>query len=117
MYSSNLAHLNQAEGKILSYEIHKHIRYILNKNCHSNGKYLFLYTFIKAVINWTALIIQEYHSLTTSYKIVPYILLSKLTLYVDETTVNHHCGFWHNISTTDQIFCICQILERNGSKM
>jgi sorting nexin-29 len=25
---------------------------------------------------------------------------------------DHQCGFWHNRSTTDQMFSICQILEK-----
>jgi hypothetical protein len=37
------------------------------------------------------------------------ILLSR---YVDETTGNHQCGFQHNPSTTDQMFCITQILKK-----
>jgi hypothetical protein len=26
---------------------------------------------------------------------------------------DHQCGFWHNRSTADLIFCICQIFEIN----
>jgi hypothetical protein len=40
------------------------------------------------------------------------ILLSTLGPYIDEIIGDHRCGFWHNRSTTDQIFCICQILEK-----
>jgi hypothetical protein len=54
--------------------------------------------------------------LSTSYKIVSNIILSRLRLYIDETIVDHRCGFQrgfqHNRSTTDQIFCIRQILEK-----
>jgi hypothetical protein len=32
--------------------------------------------------------------------------------YVDEIVGDHQCEFWCNRSTTDQIFCIRQILER-----
>jgi hypothetical protein len=53
--------------------------------------------------------------LSTSYKILLNILLSKLSLYVAEIIGDHQCGFRHNRSTTDQIFCICQILEKNIS--
>jgi hypothetical protein len=55
--------------------------------------------------------------LSTSYKILSSILLSRLTPYVDEIIGDHQCGFRRNRSTTDQIFCIRQILEKNGSTM
>jgi hypothetical protein len=51
--------------------------------------------------------------LSTSYKILSNILLSRLTPYVDEIIGDHQCGFRHNRSTTDQIFCIRQILDKN----
>jgi hypothetical protein len=31
---------------------------------------------------------------------------------VDEPTGDHQCGFQHIRSTTEQIFCICQIVEK-----
>jgi sorting nexin-29 len=56
--------------------------------------------------------------LSTSYKIISNILLSRLTPYVDEIIGDHHCEFRRNRSATDQIFCIHQILgkkwEYNG---
>jgi hypothetical protein len=59
----------------------------------------------------TAVMIEEY-LLSTSYKILSNILLSRLTPYVDEIIGNHQCVFRCNRSTTDQIFCIRQILEK-----
>jgi hypothetical protein len=50
--------------------------------------------------------------LSTSYNILSNILLSRLGSYVDEIIGAHQCGFQLNKSTTDQIFCICQILEK-----
>jgi hypothetical protein len=50
--------------------------------------------------------------LSSSYKIVSNILLSRLVPYVDEIIGGHQCGFRRNRSTTDQIFCIRQILEK-----
>jgi hypothetical protein len=44
--------------------------------------------------------------LSTSYKILSKILLSRLVPYIDE------CAFRRNRSTTDQIFCIRRILEK-----
>jgi len=49
--------------------------------------------------------------LSTTYKILSNILLSKLTPYAEEIIGDHQCGFHHNRSTTDHIFCIRQILE------
>jgi hypothetical protein len=47
--------------------------------------------------------------LSTSYKILSNILLSRLSTYIDEITGDHQCGFRHNRST-NQNFCICHIL-------
>ena len=50
--------------------------------------------------------------LPTTYKVLSNILLSRLTPYAEETIGDHQCGFRRNRSTTDHIFCICQILEK-----
>jgi hypothetical protein len=50
--------------------------------------------------------------LSTSYRILSNVLLSRLSPYVDEIIGDHQCGFRRNRSTTDQIFCIRQILEK-----
>jgi predicted KAP-like P-loop ATPase len=56
---------------------------------------------------------NNYHGiLSTSYKILSNILLSRLRPYIDEIIGDHQCGFQCNRSTTDQIFCIRQILEK-----
>jgi hypothetical protein len=49
--------------------------------------------------------------LSTSYKILSNVLLSRLVPYIDEIIGDHQCGFQRNKSTTDQIFCIRQIRE------
>jgi len=46
------------------------------------------------------------------YKILSNILFSRLTPYAEEIIGHHQCGFQRNRSTTDQIFCIHQILEK-----
>ena len=52
--------------------------------------------------------------LPTTYKILSNILLSRLlTPYAEEIFRDHQCGFRHKRSTTDQMFCIRQILETN----
>jgi hypothetical protein len=50
--------------------------------------------------------------LPTSYKILSNFLLSRLIPYADEIIGDHQCVFRRNRSTTDQIFYICQILEK-----
>ncbi|PNF22033.1 hypothetical protein B7P43_G10579 [Cryptotermes secundus] len=55
--------------------------------------------------------------LSTSYKIVSNIVLSRLSPYINEIIRDHQCRFRRNRSTTDQVFCILQILEKNGSTM
>jgi hypothetical protein len=49
--------------------------------------------------------------LSTVYKILSNILLSRLTPYVNEVFGDCQCGFCFNRSTVDQIFYIWQILE------
>jgi hypothetical protein len=51
--------------------------------------------------------------LSTLYKMPVNIHLSLLSPYIDEIIGDHQCGFRHNRSTTDEIFCILQILEEN----
>jgi hypothetical protein len=50
--------------------------------------------------------------LSTRYKILSIILLSRLTPKAEEIIGDHQCIFQHNRSTTDRIFCIPQILEK-----
>jgi hypothetical protein len=50
--------------------------------------------------------------LPTTYKILSNILLSRLTPYAEEIIGYHQCGFRRNLSATDHIFCIRQILEK-----
>ena len=50
--------------------------------------------------------------LSTMYKILSNILLSRLTPYAEEIIGDHQCGFRRSRSTTDHIFCISQILEK-----
>ena len=46
------------------------------------------------------------------YKILSNILLSRLTPNAEEITGDHQCGFQHNRSITDHIFCIRQIVQK-----
>jgi len=51
--------------------------------------------------------------LPTTYKILSNILLSRLIPYAEEIIGNHQCGFQRNRSTTDHIYGIRQILQKN----
>jgi hypothetical protein len=50
--------------------------------------------------------------LSTIYKILYNILLTRLTPYAEEIIGDHQCGFRRNRSTTDHIYCIRQVLEK-----
>ena len=50
--------------------------------------------------------------LTTTYKILSNILLSRLTPYAEEIIEDHQCGCRSNSSTTDHLFCIRQMLKK-----
>jgi hypothetical protein len=54
--------------------------------------------------------------LSTSYRILSNILLSRLSPYIDKITEEQQCGFQCNRSTTNKIFCIHQILSVNLKK-
>jgi sorting nexin-29 len=60
---------------------------------------------------------SNYHGislLSTSYKIVSNIHLSRLSPYTDKIIGDHRCRFQYNTSTTDEIFCIWQILVKKS---
>ena len=50
--------------------------------------------------------------LSTTYKILSNILLSRLAPYAEEITGYHEYGFQCNRSTTDDKFCTSQTLEK-----
>jgi hypothetical protein len=56
--------------------------------------------------------------LSASYTTSNNVILSWSIPYIDEIIGDHQCGFRRNRSTTDQVFCIRQMLEKkNGSTM
>jgi len=55
--------------------------------------------------------------LTTTYKILSNVLLSRLTPFAEEIIWDHQCGFRRNKPITDHIFCIRQILEKKWEYM
>jgi hypothetical protein len=105
------ADLIQAGGEILRSEIHKLINSIWNKEVLPD--------------HWKEPIIVPIHRkgdksdcsnyramslLPTSYTVLSNIHFSSLSSYIDEIIEDHQCGFRSNRST-DQIFCISQILK------
>jgi hypothetical protein len=58
---------------------------------------------------------REISLFSTAYIMLSNIPLLRLMPYADEIIGDHQCGFRRNRSTTDQIFCIREILEKNGS--
>ena len=50
--------------------------------------------------------------LSTSYKILSNILLSRMTSYANEIIGEYQCGFRRNRSTFNHIFSIRQVLEK-----
>jgi hypothetical protein len=105
--------LIQAGREILHSEIHKLIKLICNKEelPHQWKESIVVPTHKKGdktdCNNY-----QGISLLSTSYKILSNILLTRLTPYADKIIGDHQCGFQHNRSTTDQIFYIQQILEK-----
>jgi hypothetical protein len=53
--------------------------------------------------------------LHTTYNILSNILLSRLNPYAEIFTGDHECGFDLNSSSVEHVFCIHQILEKNGN--
>ena len=105
--------LIKAGGGTICFEIHKLITSIWKKD--------------KLPEEWKGSIIVPIHKkgdktdcnnyrgisiLPTTYKILSNILLSRLIPYAKEIIGDHQCGFRHNRSTIDHIFCIRQMLEK-----
>jgi len=55
--------------------------------------------------------------LSVNYKMLSNIWPSRLTPYAEKIFGDHQCELRRNVSTTDHIFCIRQILEKNWNKM
>jgi sorting nexin-29 len=107
------AELIQAGWETLHSEIHKLIKLIWNKEELPHQKKESIVVPIHKKGDKTDC--SNYRGislLSTSYKILSNILLSRLTPHADEIIGDNQCGFRRNRSTTDQIFSIRQILEK-----
>jgi hypothetical protein len=112
------AQLIQAGGNILRSVIHKLINCIRNKEeLPEQWKESIIVPIYKKgdKTDWSNY--RGISLLSTTYKILSSILLSRLTPYVDEIIGDHQCGFQRNLSTTDQIFAFVRYWRKNGSTM
>jgi hypothetical protein len=89
------AELIKAGGKTIRYEIHKLIISIWNyEEMPEEWKELIIYLCVRRVVKQFVKIVTEaYHFLSTTYKILSNILLSRLTPYEEEIIGDHKCEF------------------------
>jgi hypothetical protein len=107
------AELIQAGGETLHSEIHKLIMLIWNKEeLPHQWKESIVVTIHKKGDKTDCSNYRGISLLSTSYKVLSNILLSRLIPCADDIIGDHQCGFRCNRSTTDQIFYICQILDK-----
>jgi hypothetical protein len=100
-----LAEMIQAGGETLHSEIHKVINAIWSKEeLPDQWKESIIVPIYKKGDKTDCSNYPEISLLSTSYKILSNILLSRLSPYVDEIIGDHQCGFQRNRSTMDQIF-------------
>jgi hypothetical protein len=93
-------------GETLHSEINKLIKLVWNKELpHQRKESIFIRTH-KEGDKTDCSNYQGISVMSTSYKILPNILLSRLILYADKTARDHQCGFQHNRPATDPIFYI-----------
>jgi hypothetical protein len=103
-----LAERIKAGGETLQSEIHKFINSIWSKKVLPDQcKESIILLINKKGDKTDCSNYRDISLLSTSYKTLSNILLSKLSPYVDEIIGDHQCGFRRDRSTTDQIFCIC----------
>jgi hypothetical protein len=105
------AELITAWCRTIRSEIHKLMKSIWNKEelPESCGRIRSLYLFIRRAMKEIIVVNRGILPVPNTYKILSSILLSRLIPYAGEIIWDHHCGFRHNRSITDHIFCIRQI--------
>ena len=108
------AELIKATGRTIRSEIHTLINSIWNKEeLPEEWKESIIVSIYKKSDKTEYSNYRDTSFLSTTYKIVSNILLSRLTPYAEEIIGDYQCGFRRNRSTTDYIFCIRHILEKN----
>jgi sorting nexin-29 len=109
------AELIKAGGRIIRSEIHKHIISIWNKEeLPEEWKESVIVPIYKKGDKTDFSNYRGISLVSTTYKILSNILLSRLTPYAEEIIGDHQCGFRRSRSTTEHIFSIRQILEKIG---
>jgi hypothetical protein len=107
------AELIKAGGRTIRSEIHKLINSIWNKEeLPEQWKEPIVVPIYKKGDKTDCSNYRGISLLSTTYKILSKILLSRLTPYAEEIIRDHQCGFRRNRSITDHLFCIRQILEK-----
>jgi sorting nexin-29 len=107
------AELIQSRGEMLLSVIHKLINALWNKEeLPDQWKEFIIVAFHKKGDKTDCSNYRGISLLSTSHNVISIILLSGLVPYIDEVIGDHQCWIRRNRSTTDQIFCIRQILEK-----
>jgi hypothetical protein len=107
------AELIQAGGKILRSQIHKLINSIWNKeDVRDQCKWSTTVPTHKKGDETGCSNYGRISMLSTTYKIISNILLSRLSPYTDEIIGDHQYGFRRKRSTANQIFCIRQVTDK-----
>ena len=107
------AELTKAGDKTISCEIHILIISIWNKEeCPEEWKESIIVPVHRKGNKTNCSNYKGLSLLRTTYKILPNILLSRLTPYAEEIVGDHQCEFRRNRSTNGHILCIRQILEK-----
>jgi hypothetical protein len=70
------------------------------------------YQSTKRVLKLTAQLSCDVTAINFIQNVIQYHSLKFISIYICEVTGDHQCGFRHNRSTIDKIFCILQILEK-----
>ena len=103
----------KAGGKTIRCEIHKLIISIWNKEeLSEEWKESIIVPIYKKGDKTDCSNYKGISLLSTTYKLLSNILLSRLIPYAKEIIGDHQCGFRRNRSTSNHIFCIRQILEK-----
>ena len=107
------AELIKAGGRTIRYETHKLIISVWNKEeLPEEWKESIVVPFYMKGDKTDCNNYRGISHLSSVYKILSSILLSKLTPYAEEIIGDQQCGFRRNRSTTDHLFCNRQILEK-----
>ena len=107
------AELIKATGRTIRSEIHTLINSIWNKEeLPEEWKESIIVSIYKKSDKTEYSNYRDTSFLSTTYKIVSNILLSRLTPYAERIIGDHQCRFRRITSATDRKFCIRQILEK-----